>query len=204
MIKVRDKPSADGGIGEVALHHTKLALSIFFPSVELDSLALYCLEFTLMRSISVYVSDNTRVFEIYDGIVDEKSGSGGRMKDIEVIILDPRVIEVGGGMCTYMKGNGVLGVPSLANPYNVSVNSNLSKGDVLRYLVLTILVEKDKGVLLHITAVILTPSSSWMVRVVKLFSKLGNVGNGARGRGKRDSGVIRGKPDWLVTLNIVI
>ena len=43
-----------------------------------------------------------------------------------------------------------------------------------------------------------------MVWVVKLFSKLGNVGNGARGRGEGDSGVICGEPDWFIILNIFI
>jgi len=203
-VEMGNKSGANGGVSEVTFHHTKFALRALFPSVELDSLVFYRLEFTLMCSISVYVSDNTRVFEIYDGVVDEESGGGGSVKDIEVIILDPRVTEVGGGICMCMKGNGVLRVSSLANPYNVSVNSDLPKGDVLHYLVLTILIEEDEGVLLCITAVVLTPSSSWMIRVVKLFSELGNIGNGARGGGKGDSGVICSESDWFVVLNIFI
>jgi len=67
---VGNESSLNGGVGEVVFYHTKLALSILFSPIKLNLLALYCLEFTLMCLISIYVSDNTRVLEIYDGIVD--------------------------------------------------------------------------------------------------------------------------------------
>ena len=203
-VKMRDKPSADGGIGEVVLHHVKLALSAFFPSIKFDLLALYHLEFDLVCSIPINVSDNTRVFEVYDGVVNEESGGGRRVEDVEVIILDPRAIKIGGRVCACIKGNGVFGVPPLTNSYNVSVNSDLSKGDVSHYFVLPVLVKEDKGVLSCITAIVLTPPSSWVVRVVKLFSELGNVGDGARGGGEGDGRVIHSKSDWFITLNIFV
>jgi len=174
-VEMGNELGANGCISEVAFHHAELALSILLSSIELDLLVLYCLEFTLMCPIPVYISDNTRVLEIYDGVVDEESRRGGRMEDVEVIILDPRTIEVGGRVCACVKGNGVFGVSLLMNSYDVSIDSNLSEGDVLRYFILPVLIKEDKGVLLHITVVILTPSNSWMVRVVKLFSELGNI-----------------------------
>jgi len=203
-IEVGNESSVDCGISEVAFHHAELALSTFFPSVELDSLALYHLEFTLMCSISVYVSNNTRVFEIYNGIVDEESRHRRGMEDVEVVVLDPKTVKIGRGMCTCMKGNGVLGIPLLVDPYNVSVNSNLPKSDISCYFVLPILIEKDEGVLPCITTVVLTPPNSWMVRVIKLFGELGNVGDGARSGGERNGGVIRSKSDWFVALNIIV
>jgi len=203
-IEMGNESGMDGSISEVAFHHAELALSAFFPPIELDSLVLYCLKFTLMHSIPVYVSNNTRVLEIYNGVVDEESGHGRGMKNVEVVILDPRAIEIGGGVCTRVEGNGVFGVPSLADPYNVSVNPNLPKSNVSRYLVLSVLIEEDKGVLLCITTVVLTPSSSWMVRVVEFLSELGNVGDGTRCGRKGDSGIIRSKSDRLITLNIFI
>ena len=204
MVKVRNKSSANGGIGEVAFHHTELALSSFFPSIKLNSLTFYCLEFALVCLIPINISNNTRVFEVYDGVVDEESGGRGRVEDIEVIILDPRAIEIGGRVCAPLKGNGVFGVSPLANSYNVSVDSDLSEGDVLRYFILPILIKEDEGVLPHITTVVLAPSSSWMVRVVKLFSKLGNVGNGARSGGEGDGRVIHSESNWFVALNIIV
>jgi len=179
-VEMGNKSSVNGGVSEVAFHHTEFTLSVVLPFVELDLLALYCLKLILMRSISINVSNNTRIFEVYDGVVDEKSGSRGGVKNVEIIVFDPRAIEIGRGVCPCMKGDGVLRVSSLANPYNVSVNSNLPKGDVACYFVLTVLIEEDKGVLLHITTVVLTPSSSWMIRVLKLFGELGNVGDRAR------------------------
>ena len=177
MVKVRGESGVDGGISEMAFHHTKLALGIIFLPIELNSLALYHLKFALMRLIPIDVSDNTRVFEIDNGIIDEESGGRGRMKNVEVIIFDPRMIEIWCGMHSCIKGDRVLGVAALANPYNVSINANLSKGDVACHLILTILIEEDKWVLLHVTMIIFTPPSSWMVRVIELFSELRDVGN---------------------------
>ena len=157
-IEVRDEPSADGGVGEVTLHHAELALGVIFPFVELDTLAFHRLEFALMRPISINVSDNARIFKFYDSVVDEKSRGGRRMEDVEVVIFDPRAIEIGGGVCPCMKGNGVFGVTLLASPYEVCVDPNLSKGDVSRDFVLPILIEEDEGVLPQITTVILAPS----------------------------------------------
>jgi len=150
------------------------------PVAALTLLVLYCLKFALMHPISVYVSNNTRVLEIYDGVVDEKSRGGGRMKNVEVIVFDPRTIEVGSRMYTCMKGDGVLRVALFAGPYKVSINPNLSEGDVACHLILPILIEEDKWVLSYITTVILTPSNSWMVRVIKLLSELRDIGNGTR------------------------
>jgi len=157
-----------------------------------------------MCPISINVSDNTRVFKIYDGIVNEKSGGGRRVKDVEVVILDPKMIEIGRGVCSYVKGNGVFGVPLLADSDNVSIDPDLSKGDITRDFILAVLVEEDKRVLLCITAVVLAPSVSWMIRVVKLLSKLGNVGDGAWCGRKGNGGIIRSKSHWLFALNVVI
>ena len=203
-VEMGNKSGTNGSISEMLFHHTELALSVAFSPVKLNSLALYRLEFALMCLISINVSDNTRVLEIYDSIVDEKSGSGRRVENVEIVIFDPRAVEVGRGMCTCMKGNGVFGVSPFANPYDVSINPNLSEGDISCNLILTILVEEDQRVLPRITMVILAPPISWMIWVVKLLSELGNVGDGTRCGGEGDSGVIHSKSDRFVTLYIVI
>jgi len=157
-----------------------------------------------MCSISIDVSNNTGILEIDDGIVDEELGSGGRVENIEVVIFDPRTIEIGGGMCTCVEGNGKLRVAVLASPYKVSIDSNLSEGDVVCHLVLPVLIKEDKRILPRITAVILTPSSSWMVQVIKLMSKLRDVGNGARCGGEGDGRVVLSEPNWFIILHIVV
>ena len=202
--KVRDKPSVNCGIGEMAFHHGEFALGITFLPVKLNLLAFYRFEFTLMCPISIDISDNTGVFEIYDGVVDEKSRCGGRMKDIEVIIFDPRTIEVWSRMCSHMKRDRILGIALLMSPYKVSIHTNLSKSDVMCHLILTILVEENKGVLPRITAVILAPPVPWMIRVIELLGKLGNIGDGARCGRKRDGRVVLSEPDWFVALHVVI
>jgi len=179
-VEMGNKLGVDGGISKVAFHHAEFALGVTFLPVKLNLLAFYHLEFALIRLIPIDVSDNTRVLEIYDGIVDEKSRGGRGMENVEVVIFDPRTIEVGRRVCLHVKRNGVLRAPLLVNPYNVSINPNLPKSDISHYFVLTILIEEDEGVLPHITVVILTPSISWVVWIVKLLGELRNVGDGAR------------------------
>ena len=96
-IEVRDESSANSGVSEVSLYLIELALSVTFSSVKFNLLVFYHLKFALMCLIPVDVSDNTRVFEVYDGIVDEKLGSRERVEDIEIIILDPRTVKIWSG-----------------------------------------------------------------------------------------------------------
>jgi len=162
-IEMGSESSADSGESKMVFHQAELALSVAFSFVKLNSLVLYHLEFIMMRPISVNISDNARVFEIYNGVIDEELGSGGRVENVEVVIFDPRTIEVGGRVCMCMKRNGVFRVSLFADPYNVSINSNLSKGDVSCNFVLPVLIEKNQGVLPRITAVVLTLPSSWVI-----------------------------------------
>jgi len=203
-VKMRNEPGTNGGVSKVSFYHTEFALGAIFPFVKLDLLALYRLEFALMHSISINVSDNTRILEINDGIVDEESGSGGGMKNVEVVIFDPRSIEIGGGMCTCVEGNRKLGVTPFASSYKMSIDPNLPEGDIACHLVLSILVEEDEWVLPRVTAVILAPPISWVVQVVKLLSELRNVGDGARRGGEGDGRVVLSKPNWFVALHVII
>ena len=203
-IEVRSESSANGSISEMSLHHTEFALSTTFAPIEFNSLALYCLKFTLMHLIPIDVSNNTRVFEVYDGIVNEELGGRGGMENIKVVILDPRAVEIGGRVCTCVEGNSKLGVTPFASSYKVSVDPKLPESDIACHLILPVLVEEYKWVLLRITAVILAPPSSWMVWVVKLLSKLRDVGDGTRCGREGDGGVILSEPNWFVTLHVVV
>ena len=83
-IEVGSELGANGGISEVLFHHAELALSTVFPSVKFNLLALYCLEFILMCLIPVDISNNARVFEVNNGIVNEELGGRGWMEDVKV------------------------------------------------------------------------------------------------------------------------
>jgi len=203
-IEMRDKSGTNGSTCKVSFHHAEFALGAVFPSIKFNSLALYRLKFALMCSISIDVSNNTRILKIDNGVVDEKSGSGGGVENVEVVVLDPRAIEVGSRMCMCMKGNGKLRVAALASPYKMSIDPNLPEGDIACHLILSVLIDEDKRLLPCITMVILAPSNSWVVWIIKLLSKLRDVGNGTRRGGKGDGGVVLSKPDWFVILHIVI
>jgi len=79
-IEMRNESGTNGSASKVSFHHTEFALGAVFPFIEFNSLVLYRLEFALMCSISIDISNNTGILEIDDGIVDEESGSGGRME----------------------------------------------------------------------------------------------------------------------------
>jgi len=203
-IEMRGESGANGSVSEMSFHHIELALCIALPPIKLNLLVFYCLEFALICSIPVDISNNAGVFKIYNGIVDEESGGGGRMEDIEVVIFDPRAIEVGSRMCLCMKGNGIFRVTPLVHPYDVSIYPNLSECDVLCYFILPILIEEDKGVLACITAIVLAPSCPWVVRVIKLFGKLGNIGDGTRCGREGDGRVVLSELEWFVALYIIV
>jgi len=204
MIKMRDESSANSSISKVSFHHTEFALGAVFPFIEFNLLAFYRLEFALVCSISIDVSNNAGILEIDDGIVDEELGSGGGMENVEVVIFDPRMIEVGGGVCTCVEGNRILGVPPFASSYKMSVDPDLSEGDITCHLVLPVLVEEDERVLPRITVVILAPPTSWVIWVAGLLGELRDVGDGARGRGEGNGRVVCGKPNWFVVLHVVV
>jgi len=63
-VKMGNKSGTNSGVGKVSFHHAELALGAIFPFIKLNSLALYCLEFALMRLIPENVSDNTGILEI--------------------------------------------------------------------------------------------------------------------------------------------
>ena len=203
-VKVGNEPCASSSMSKMSLHHTEFVLGIALPPIKLNLLALYCIEFALVCLISINISDNTRILEIDDSVVDEETRGGGGMENIEVVIFDPGAVEVGSGMCACMKGDRILRVTPFAEPYNVSIDTNLPKGDILCHLILSVLIEEDKQVLLCITAVILAPSSSWMIWVIKLLSELRDVGDGARCGGERDGGIVLSEANWLITLHVII
>ena len=203
-VKMRNESGVHSSASKVSFHHTEFCLSVVFPLVKFNLLTFYRLEFALMHLIPIDVSNNTRILEIDDSVVDEKSGSGVGVENVKVVILDPRAVEIGSGVCTCMEGNGKLRVASFASPYEVGIDPNLSESDITCHLVLPVLIEKDKWVLPRITVVVLAPPTSWMVWVIKLLGKLRNVGNGTRGRGEGDGRVVCGKPSWFVALHIVV
>jgi len=92
----------------------------------------------------------------------------------------------------------------LASPYKVSIDANLSEGNIVCHLILTILIEEDKWVLPYITAVVFTPPISWMVWVIELLSELRDIGDRARCGGEGNGRVVLSKPNWFIALHIVV
>jgi len=68
--EVGNKASAYSSVGEVAFHNTELGLCISLTVVKLSALMFDCHELVLVCPIPINVSNNTRVLEIYNGIVD--------------------------------------------------------------------------------------------------------------------------------------
>ena len=70
--KMREEPSADGGMSKVALHCEELALSPILSVVQFDPSVLDVVKLVLVRSIPMHVSNDPRVLEIDEGVVNKE------------------------------------------------------------------------------------------------------------------------------------
>ena len=104
------------------------------------------------------------------------------MENAKPIILDSRTIEIGRWKCLCMKGDGVLRVTLLPNAYKVGIHTNLPECDVASYFILVVLINKNEGVMVGISCIVLTPPFTRVIWVLKLTGKLRYVGNRARHR----------------------
>jgi len=129
----------------------------------------------------MYVSDDSWVFEVDQGIVDKKSTSGRGVEDVEIGVFDPSVIEIGGGESLSMKGGGVFASALAANANQMSVFVNAPVTDILGSLRLSFLVEEDDRVKVGLSSVIPYPPFTRVVGILKVTSEWGSKTDRLRG-----------------------
>ena len=153
----------------------------------------------------MYIGDDPRVFEVDQGIVDKEAASRGRVEDVEVRILDPNAVEVGGGKCSGVKRGRVFAVALASYSYKVSVLSNTPIRDIPSRLRLSFLIEENDGVEVGLSSVISYPPFSRMVGILEITSEgRGKPDGFGRGSGPSDSGVVLGEADRFVRVYAVV
>jgi hypothetical protein len=143
------------------------------------------------------VSNDTRVFEIGEGIVDEGVSSVGGVEDVVVRVFWTRTIKIGGGKGACMEREGVNNASLIASPHESGLISNRLIGDVLGGLGLAKLVDEDEWVVPKVSRIKLFPSFTRMVSVSEegegMVAQAGNgngtgskaaMNNGGRGAGR--------------------
>ena len=73
--KVGGQTSANGGVSKVPLYCQKFTFDTVLGVVQLYPSPLHVVQLDLVRPVAVYVSDNPRVFEVDQSIIDEKAAS---------------------------------------------------------------------------------------------------------------------------------
>jgi len=153
----------------------------------------------------VYISDDPRVFEVDQGIVDKEMTSGRGVKNVEISIFDPDAIEIGRGESSSMKGGGVLAGALVPNTDKVSIFVDTSITDILGSLRLSFLIEEDDGVKVGLSAIVLHPSFTRVVGVLKVAGEWGSKTNRfRRGCGLSDGGLVLSEANRLVTIDAII
>ena len=94
----------------------------------------------------MYVSDDPRVLEVDQGIVNKEATSRQGVEDVEVSILDPKTVEIRRGEGSSMEGGGVFVVTFASYAYKVSVFVNTPIADVVGSLGESFFVKKNDGV----------------------------------------------------------
>jgi len=127
------------------------------------------------------------------------------VKDIEIGVLDPSSVEVGRGEGLSVKRGGIFLIALSTNADKMSVFIDTPVADILGSLCLSFLVKEDNGVEVRLSTIILYPSFTRVVGVLKVTSEWGGEANRLRGRsGSGDSRLVLSKMGRFVTVNAVV
>ena len=152
----------------------------------------------------MYVSDDPRVFEVDQGIVNKEAASRRRMEDVEVSIFDPKAVEVGRGERSSMERGGVLAVTFASYAYKVSIFINTPVANVFGSFGKSFFVKKDDGIEMWLSPIIPCPPLTRVVGILEVASQGGcKPDRFRRGGGSRDGGIVLGESDRFVSVDTV-
>ena len=127
------------------------------------------------------------------------------MENLEVSVFDPRAVEVWGGERLSIEGSEILTIPLTLYSHKVSVFSNAMVRDKLSHLSVSFLIEEDDRVKVGLCAVILYPSFTRVIGILKVASEGGCKTNGPRwGSGPGNGRLILSESYWFVTIDTVV
>ena len=203
--KVGKEMSTNRCVGEILLHYKELGLGMVFSVGKLYSTPLHVFQLDLVCPIPVYISDYPRVFEVDQGVVDKETTSGRGVEDIEVGVLDSSLVEIGRGEGSSVKGGGIFSIALAMNADKMSIFVDTPVADVLGGFRLSFLIKEDDGVEVRLSTVVLYPSFTRVIGVLKVTSKWGGKVNRLRGgSGSGDSRLVLSEANRFITVDTVI
>jgi hypothetical protein len=165
LVEVRNKVGADGGMGKAALGIQKLTFKLLFIVLDSDLLPLAALHLVDIGAVPMDVSDDARVFEVSEGIVDESAGSVGGVENIVVRILGTGTTEVGRGEGMRVERERVNDTTLLTSTHESGLIPYQLVRDVFGSLGLAKLVNENEGVVPKVSRVKLLPALARMIDV---------------------------------------
>ena len=160
------KTGADGAGREVAFYCKQLGLSVVFFLVEVQALSLDASQGVMVGSESVHIGQDPGISESYECGVDKEAGSVSGMEDVEVSVLDPMMVKIGGGVSFSIKRSGILRLAFTLSTDQVCFFIDGPKANIFCYFRLVLLVEEDQRVVASVTGIKEGPSNTWMGRVI--------------------------------------
>jgi len=128
-------------------------------------LTLYSFELVYLCAKGVYVSHDTGVPQMIDRVIDYKATGAAGVKDAVVSVFSTRMVEVGGGEWSCMKGGSEDGFAfAICTLMDYSV-VDVEVADVLGDMWSLVCTDERKGVVTGVTRVISHPLSPWMVSI---------------------------------------
>jgi len=127
------------------------------------------------------------------------------VEDIEVGVLNPSAVEIGGRERPSMEGGRVLASALAPNTDEVSVLVDTPITDVLSSLRLPFLIEEDDGVEVGLSTIVPYPPFTRVVGVLEVAGKWGSNANRLRGGcGLSDGRLVLGEADRFVTVDAIV
>jgi len=203
--QMREKLGAGGSVSKVALHSKELGLSSIFSVSQFYLSPFHVLQLNLVCLISMHVSNNPRIFEVNEGIVDKDSASRQGVEEPKVSVFDSGTIEVRRGKGSSMKRCGILATTFAVDADKVGIFIDAPVRNVPSGLRLPFLIKEDDGVEMGLSAVVPYPPLTRMVGILKVTSeRRRDMDRFGRGSGSGDGRLVLGEADGLVAVDAVI
>ena len=136
------------------------------------------------------ISKNPRVFEIDQCHIHHKARKMGGMKEVEVGVLDPSTIEIGGWIGFRLKWSGILLLVLSSSSNQISVFFRRAKTNILGYFGLSLVIDENKGVVSRVASIKESPPFTRVHRVVEFVTQWWVNGNGGWTASFRNGGII--------------
>jgi hypothetical protein len=165
FVQMGNEAGVDGSMSKVAVGIDELAIDLVFVIIDGGFLMLAAVQLVNVGVEPVDISNNSRVFEVSESLVDECASGMGGMEQVVVHVFQTWVIEVGGRKWLHMEWKGINNTTFSTSAHKVHLISNGLVGDVLGGLCLTKLIYENEWVVPKVSCIKLLPAFTRVVKV---------------------------------------